>query len=348
MYNGKKSKEEKKRGNMLNKFKKILVCILLIGLSINLAGCTSSESKKEPAQKTTYALDTIIQITLYDSQDESLIDDCFSLCREYENKFSRTKEGSEIYQLNKNGKANVSRETLELIQEGLYYSKISNGSFDITIEPVSSLWDFNSEKPSLPDAAQLEKATKKVNYKNVKIDGNEVKFLEDGMGIDLGAIAKGYIADRLKDYLTENGVKSAVINLGGNVLCIGKNTSGDNFAIGVQEPERDSTKVAKVLSVDDKSVVSSGTYERYITVDGVNYHHILNPKTGYGYQNGLVEVTIISDKSVEGDGLSTTCLSLGLEKGMELLNSTKGVCGMFIDKNGKMYYSDGFESYLKN
>ena len=333
---------------MTSGLKKILGCILFICLSINLVACTSSESKEGPAQKTTYALDTIIQITLYDSQDESLIDNCFSLCREYENKFSRTKEGSEIYQLNKDGKANVSRETLELIQEGLYYSKLSNGSFDITIEPVSSLWNFNADKPVLPDATQLEKATKKVNYKNVKIDGNEIEFLEEGMGIDLGAIAKGYIADRLKDYLTENGVKSAVINLGGNVLCIGRNTNDENFAIGVQKPERDSAQVAKVLSIDDKSVVSSGTYERYITVDGVDYHHILNPKTGYGYQNGLVEVTIISDKSVEGDGLSTTCLSLGLEKGMKLLNSTEGVCGMFIDKNGKIYYSDGFESYIKN
>lgn len=333
---------------MAEKLKRFLSCILAISLAMSLTACSSSSSKKEPVQKTTYALDTIIQITLYDSQDDSLIDKCFALCREYENKFSRTKEQSEIYQLNANGEADVSRETLELIQEGLYYSKISNGAFDITIQPVSSLWDFTADKLTLPDAAKLENATKKVNYKKVKISGNHVEFKQKGMGIDLGAIAKGYIADRLKDYLTKNGVKSAVINLGGNVLCIGRNTNDENFAIGVQKPERDSAEVAKVLSIDDKSVVSSGSYERYITVDGVDYHHILNPKTGYGYQNGLVEVTIISDKSVEGDGLSTACFSLGLEEGMKLLNNTDGVCGMFIDKNGKIYYSDGFESYLKN
>ena len=333
---------------MTSKIKRSLSCILFIGLMISLTACSSSSSKKEPVQKTTYALDTIIQITLYDLQDDSLIDKCFALCREYENKFSRTKEQSEIYQLNANGEANVSRETLELIQEGLYYSKISNGAFDITIQPVSSLWNFTADKPTLPDATKLKKATKKVNYKKVEINGSHVKFKQKGLGIDLGAIAKGYIADRLKEYLVENGVKSAVINLGGNVLCIGRNTNDENFAIGVQKPERDSVEVAKVLSIDDKSVVSSGSYERYITVDGVDYHHILNPKTGYGYQNGLVEVTIISDKSVEGDGLSTTCFSLGLEEGMKLLNNTDGVYGMFIDKNGKIYYSDGFKSYLKN
>jgi thiamine biosynthesis lipoprotein len=316
-------------------------------LFLSLVGC---QRQTQSVSKTTYALDTIIQITLYDSQEESLIDDCFALCSEYEKKFSRTKEESEIYKLNQDGEADVSRETLELIQKGLYYSELSKGMFDITIEPVSSLWNFTveDEDATLPNENDIKRAIKKVDYTKVKIDGNHVSFLEEGMGIDLGAIAKGYIADRLKEYLLAHEVGSAVINLGGNVLCIGKNVDGEDFSIGVQKPEKNSSEISAVLLIDDKSVVSSGTYERYITVDGVDYHHILNPKTGYSYQNGLSEVTIISNQSVDGDGLSTTCFALGIEEGIKLLNSIEDTCGMFIDESGETYYSDGFEEYIKN
>ncbi|KIR02494.1 hypothetical protein P261_01309 [Lachnospiraceae bacterium TWA4] len=324
-----------------------ILFILLFSIIIILSSCKQdTNSKSKAIQKTNFALDTIIQITIYDSTDESLIDKSFTLCTEYENKLSRTKEGSEIYNLNKNGEGDVSRETLELIQKGLYYSELSDGNFDITIYPVSSLWNFNENK--LPNPDSIAEAIKKVNYKKVEINGNHITFNEAGMGIDLGAIAKGYIADKIKEYLVGEGVTSAIINLGGNVLCIGKNVNGNNFGIAVQKPEKDSSEVVEVLSIDGKSVVSSGNYERTITVDGKNYHHILNPKTGYGYENGVLEVSIISSSSVDGDGLSTTCFSLGVEDGLKLLNSIDNAYGMFIDADGTKYYSDGFKEFIKN
>lgn len=166
------------------------------------------------------------------------------------------------------------------------------------------------------------------------------------MGLDLGAIAKGYIADKIKEFLMEKGVKSAIINLGGNVLCIGGKPDKAPFNIGIQKPFADRKETIAVMELSDKSIVSSGIYERFFERDGNFYHHILNPKTGYPYDNSLVAVTIISDKSVDGDGLSTSCFALGLEEGMKLINSIENVHAVFITDDYKPHFSDGFEEAI--
>ena len=166
------------------------------------------------------------------------------------------------------------------------------------------------------------------------------------MGIDAGAIAKGYIADRIKDYLLAHGVESAIINLGGNVLCIGEKPDGTPFKIGLQKPFEGRNEIISNLSINDMSVVSSGVYERHFVVDGENYHHLLNPATGYPYDNGLIAVTIVSPRSVDGDALSTTCFSLGLEKGLELINSMDGIYGYFITDDYEIHYSDGAQKLV--
>jgi thiamine biosynthesis lipoprotein len=180
----------------------------------------------------------------------------------------------------------------------------------------------------------------------VKLDGNTLTFLSPDTTIDLGSIAKGYIADRMKDYLTESGVEGAIINLGGNVLCVGERTNHQPFRIGLQKPFADYATVFADLNIDDMSVVSSGVYERHFEKNGVNYHHLLNPKTGYPYQNGLVSVTIVSPRSVDGDVLSTTCFSMGLDKGLELINSMDGIYAYFITDDYKLIYSDGAEAFI--
>ena len=179
-------------------------------------------------------------------------------------------------------------------------------------------------------------------------DGNIVTFADDDTAIDLGAIAKGYIADRIKDYLTEQGVKSAIINLGGNVVCVGEKTDGKPFKIGLQKPFADRTETVAALDINDLSVVSSGVYERHFIQDGVNYHHILDPHTGYPYENGLTQVTIISKLSVDGDGLSTSCFALGLENGMKLADSLDGVYAVFITEDGELHYSEGAQEFLSS
>ena len=140
----------------------------------------------------------------------------------------------------------------------------------------------------------------------------------------------------------ENGVESAVINLGGNVLCVGSRPDGTPFRVGLQRPFADRNETIATIEVSDLSVVSSGIYERYFEQDGQLYHHILDPATGYPCENNLVAVTILSEESTDGDGLSTTCFALGLEKGMELIESLENVEAMFITEDNELHYSSGF------
>ena len=329
----------------LNKGK---ILILLACAAALLGGCGRRQT--EPVSRSGFLLNTFVTVTLYDSEDEAILDGCMDLCREYEGLLSRTIETSEIYQINHRPpgtrEMEVSEDTADVIEKGLYYSRLSGGAFDITIEPISSLWDFTSENPQVPDPSLIEENLPRVGYEKLEVEGNKILFSDDGTTIDLGAIAKGFIADRMKEYLLDQGVKSAIINLGGNVLCVGAN--GKNpFRIGIQRPYASHNETAGVVEVEDMSVVSSGVYERHFEKDGINYHHILNPETGYPYENGLTAVTILSRQSVDGDGLSTTCFSLGLEKGMELIDSLDNAWAVFITDDGELHYSEGMEQWMK-
>ena len=327
----------------------LLIILILVIFFIFYQQRTQNTTKKpEPISGTAFKLNTVINIKIYDSADQSLIDEVFHLCDKYEALFSRTLESSELYKLNhgtlpkQDENYIVSAETADLIAKGLTYSRLSEGSFDISIEPVSSLWDFTSEKKAVPTQAELTHALSLVDYKDVTLTGNHIQFQKEGMSLDLGAIAKGYIADRMKDFLVSKGVSSAIINLGGNVLCIGEKPDGTPFQVGIQRPFADRSETIASIGISDKSVVSSGIYERFFEKDGQFYHHILNPATGYPYDNSLISVTIISEKSVDGDGLSTSCFALGLEKGMALINGIPDVHAVFITDDYKLHYSENF------
>lgn len=330
-----------------NKIRALFLSLLLL-LMLCLPGCSKKET--EPVSRSSFLLNTFITVTLYDTEDESILDGCMALCEEYEGLLSKTIETSEIYRLNHREKGQraieVSDKTARVLAKGLEYSRISSGAFDITIEPLSSLWDFTGENPTVPEKADIEAAVKKVDYRNVRLDGNTVLFENDDTTIDLGAIAKGYIADEMKAYLKEKKVGSAIINLGGNVLCIGERARGKNFRIGLQKPFATHTETVAALEINDLSVVSSGVYERHFVQDGINYHHLLDPSTGYPYNNGLVQVSIISPLSIDGDGLSTTCFALGLEKGMELIERTEGIEAVFVTEDGELHLTSGMEQYL--
>lgn len=303
---------------------------------------------KDSISLTDFKLNTVVTITVYDSHKEKLLEQAMELCDYYESLFSRTFSSSELYQLNhktlpsKDGFYNISPDTANVIQKGLEYSRLSSGAFDISIEPVSSLWDFTSKEHYLPSPIDIKRALPLVNYENITLKNNQVHFANENMGLDLGAIAKGYIADKIKEFLMNNGVTSGIINLGGNVLCIGKRPDGHPFSVGIQDPFQERNETILQIPVTDQSLVSSGVYERSFEKDGVLYHHILDPKTGYPFHNGLVSVTILSNASVDGDGLSTTCFSLGLKKGMELINSIPNVEALFITEDHTLHYSDHF------
>lgn len=330
----------------MNRQNKLLFPVLIL-CTLLMTGC---KKLAEPISASSFLLNTFVTITIYDSQDTTILDQCLTICKEYEGLFSKTIETSEIYKLNHRDPSQtsftVSDDTAAILDKALYYSEISDGAFDITIEPLSSLWDFTKEPPSLPGQSLLEEAAGKVDYRNLKLEGNTLTFLSPETTIDLGSIAKGYIADRIKEYLTETGVNSAIINLGGNVLCVGERPGKKPFKIGLQKPFGTHSQTVATLNIDGLSVVSSGVYERHFIIDGKNYHHILDPSTGYPFDNGLIAVTIISPSSVDGDGLSTTCFSLGLEKGMELLDSMDGIYGVFITDDYEIHYTEGAKDLL--
>ena len=267
---------------------------------------------QDPISATAIKLNTAVTVTIYDSQDRELLTECMNLCDKYEKIFSRTADDSELYQLNhreltpvKGTKDTyqVSASLAELVSKGLDYSVLSEGAFDIAIEPLTSLWDFTAENPKVPKDSLIQAALPKCNYHNISVDTdkNEITLKTDDTAIELGAIAKGYIADRLKAY----------------------------------------------LDIRDKSVVSSGIYERCFEQDGTLYHHLLNPKTGYPYDNELIAVTIISDQSVDGDALSTTCFALGLEDGMKLAESLDDVQAFFVTSDYEIHYTRDFQKKIK-
>lgn len=319
-----------------------LIAVLLLGILWRLQ---AERTNRKPLERSGFLFDTVIAVSLYDKQDETVLDEAFQLLEHYEEVFSPTKTDSELYRMNHRGSGvttwKASPAMLDMVKLGLRYSELSDGAFDVTVLPLSSLWNFSGCDPKVPSEAEIQAALAKVDYRRVHIEGDVIDFGDDVTQIDSGSTAKGYIADRLKDFLVEKGVKSAIINLGGNVLCIGEKAKGKPFQIAIRKPEEHSNDVVKILDIDGLSVVSSGVYERFFDIDGVHYHHILNPRTGYPYQNGITSVTIVGPSSAECDALSTTVFSLGREAGMALLNRTEGYYGYMILEDGTMLTSEG-------
>lgn len=326
-----------KKNNIIKKLSAVLTASALL-----LTGCSGAKSSTQTDQDLTYTdmlFDTVIKIQILDPADESILDDLKKLCEKYDTMFSTTNTDSELYKLNHaNGQPfTVSSETANLIQEGIHYSELSGGAFDFTIEPVSALWDFKADKPTVPSSDAIAQAVSHVDYTKVDIQDNTVTLEDPEAGIDLGAIAKGYIADQVKTYLKKQGIKHAIINLGGNVDVIGTKPDGSKYNIGIQKPFDESGEAITSVQLKDQTVVTSGIYERYFKKNGKLYHHILDPRTGYPCENNLYSVSIITDSSTKADALSTTCFLLGYEKGMELIQSMDGVEAIFITDDEKVH-----------
>ena len=314
----------------------LLCCLCILP---QLAGCAGSSASL--VTENGIYFDTAITVSVETSDEKrgnEILDGCMNLCRELEMIFSRTREDSELYQVNHRTSSTVtiSDELAEVIDCGLRYYELSEGKLDITIAPVLELWDFKNGMDSLPDEKELKKALEKVDASAVHLSGNQLIFDRSDTEIDLGALAKGYAADRLKAYLLEQGAEHALINLGGNVNTLGTRPDGTGWRVGIQKPFEDRGVTDQVLKVTDQSVVSSGTYERYFELDGKFYHHILDPDTGYPAITGLAQVTIVSQDSLTGDALSTTCLLLGEEKAEKLLAQFPDVEAYLVKQDASM------------
>ena len=310
-------------------------------VSAILTGCTRNT---EPISRTGFYFDTVIQITLYDTADESVLDGCFALAEKYENLFSATKERSDVWNINHAGgeTVTVSEETVKLLIWAADYANTTEGAIDPTIRPVSELWDFGSEGDAhVPEDVAIKEALTHVSYENIRFGVAP----SDETG-DLGFIAKGYIADRMKEYLLAHDVKSACISLGGNVLAIGEKPDGSPFRIGIQKPFAETGTALDTVEIRDTSVVTSGIYERCFYENDVLYHHVLDTATGYPVDNELAGVTIICESSAKADALSTACLCLGLEEGRKLLDAEKDVAYLLVTRDGEVYRSGDLSSTM--
>ena len=290
-----------------------------------LCGC---DAEKPENSETRFLMDTVVTLTA--ECDDETIDGAFALCENLESILSRTVKDSDVYRLNHtDGFVKVSSHTLKNVERALYYAELSGGRFDITVCPVSELWDFKNQ--IVPDRDEIAEALKNVDYHSVEINDGEIS--SGGKQIDLGGIAKGYITDELISYFKEQGAESAVISLGGNIGLIGKHT------VGIKKPFDGS--VILTAELEDMCVSTSGIYERYIEKDRKIYHHIIDPETGYGVENGLASATVIAEKSIDCDALSTVCMLLGVEKAAELIDSLPGTEAVFIDRDEKITMTSG-------
>ena len=330
-----------------------LIFLIIATVIITQTACKNTKDV-EPVSKEGFYLDTVCKISIYDmdgdldkEKAEAAINKAYKRCRELENTLSNTIESSEVSQINSAGGkwVTVGKDTLKVVKAGVKYGELSNGDFDITIGSVSGLWDFQSENPVVPEQSKITEALKHVNYKNIQFDGNKIRLTDPQAKLDLGGIAKGYVADELTTLLEKEGVTSAVINLGGNISTIGSKPDGSPFIIGIEKPYTDRTEIIGTTTADNQTVVTSGIYERQFQKDGKIYHHVLSSKTGYPAETQLEAVSLVAKKgrSMDIDAMSTICLMKGVDGGKAFIKKQKGVEAVFSAQGKEVAKTKGMK-----
>lgn len=337
----------------MRKSKITIAIIILIILSTLPSGCTQ-ESKPDPLSENEFMLGTFVRISIYDHKEEETLSKVFDRLRQIENRMSINIANSDISKINENAgikSVKVHDDVYFVLDKAKYYAKISNGAFDPTIGPLVELWGIGTEHEQIPKKEEIDNKVQKVDYNKLQLlDDNKVFLEEKEMVLDLGGIAKGYAADEAIRILIENGVKSAIIDLGGNIFVLGSKTNKEGWRIGVQNPfkSRSLDNYVGIVQGKDMSVVTSGNYERYFEEDGVRYHHILSSKTGYPARNNVMGISVLSNNSIDGDALSTAFYVMGIEEGLKLVEELEGIEVIYITKDKKLYMSSGLIDELED
>lgn len=318
--------------------KKYFISAMLSAL-LFLTGC-SAESSPEPVQGTFFAMDTMMDFTIYG--ESGLIDQSESLIASLESLVSVTDTGSELYAINQTGSGTLTGKASSLMEQALEICRRTDGALDLSIYPIVRAWGFTTGNYQVPDEAEIQALLPLVDYRKIQYDAaTGTVTLPEGMEIDLGSVAKGYAGQLAAQMLREHGVQSALLNLGGNVQTVGAKPDGSPWQIGIKDPQGEDAMM--VLSVEDQAVVTSGGYERYFEQDGQAYWHIMDPSTGHPADSGLLSVTIVGKQGIICDGLSTSLFVMGLEKAADLWAQSCDFEAVFVTASGEVYITEGLQ-----
>ncbi len=323
--------------------KRITACILLTAATALLIGaCAPAEKASE-----TFALDTICTQQVTGRNADVAINDVNQMLTRISKELS-TNEGSYIYAVNQGAPQGVavSDEAAQLVSDALSFAADTNGAFDPAIGALSSLWNI-SENPRVPSEDEIAAALPLVNFRDVTVDGSTVTLNKSGIQLDLGGIGKGYAADLAVQIYKKYGISNAILNLGGNVYVYGDKGDGSDYRIGLRDPLGSENDYAAIIPAKNTSVVTSGVYERYFESDGKTYHHLLDPKTGYPADNGLLAVTVVCERSTEADALSTALFVMGLKDGLTYAENAQGVEAVFFTDDQGIYVTSGLEDKIE-
>ncbi len=321
----------------------ILVC--LAGCGENMDGESENAERVNGVKKETvevFAMDTIMDLTVYADNTSEILSEARQLIGKYESLFSVSIETSDVARLNQAGgkPVQVSEETYELIQKSIGVSELTDGLFDISVYPLVRAWGFTTETYRVPEQTEIQKILQSVDYTRIKLKENNTVVLAKDMQIDLGGIAKGYLSQKLIELFKEKNVTAAVVSLGGNVQTCGTKPDGTPFTVGITDP-RDGAGVLGTIGVDEKAVITSGSYQRYFEKDGTVYHHIMDKRTGAPAESDLTSVTVITDNGESADSLATALFVMGKEKAIEFERSNPGIQLILIDADNDIWTSEG-------
>lgn len=325
------------------KRKHIFIASVTVTLMFTAAGC---KSQQVPIEKQEFIMGTIISEKVYGKNAEKAAQEVMEKFKYIEDTMTINAPGSEIDQLNAQaGKKSVqvSEDSFRVLQKAQEFAQKTQGAFDPTVGPLVKAWGIFTDAPRVPAAEEINQLRGLVNYRDLILDvkTRSAKLARQGQILDLGGIAKGYAGDVAIEIYKKHGIQSAFVNLGGNVVVLGKKPDGSLWRIGIQDPRDTQGKLIGIVKVADKAVVTAGDYQRYFEKDGKRYHHILDPETGYPSQSDLISVTIITDSSTDADGMDTGLFVLGREKAMEIVKNTKNMEAIMVTADKKVYATAG-------
>ncbi|MFC1566469.1 FAD:protein FMN transferase [bacterium] len=318
--------------------------LLIVSLYLLNSSCIK---KSNLVTKTEFIMDTIVEISVIPKTTVNsikLITNAMNEIKRIEASFDRYKKDSLVAKFNKREQDVIDPELYELIDFSLNISRISDGAFDITIAPLVDLWNFKNDKPTLPSKKNIVAAKHFIGWQKITSDKTSDFIVPFGINIDLGGMVKGYAVDRAIEVLKQNGIKSALVNAGGDIFALGSK-NGNPWKIGIQDP-RNTEKIIGIIELENKAIVTSGDYERFFMHNGVRYHHILDPKTGYPAK-GISSVTITAESCKYADSLSTAVFVLGKEKGLVLIESLENVEGIIVTDKNELILTKGMKSHFK-